>query len=160
MRCKQTTMFRQLQRNTVKIVQLKMVCEDTGLYSKMITCCKDVVDLVRPLFDGAYCEKVVVLCLNNHNCPTSVSVVNIGGLTQAMVSPGNVFKLALLSNASSIILVHNHPGGSLSPSIADREITEAIKKGGKLLELELLDHVIIAGPNCEQYYSFKDHALL
>jgi hypothetical protein len=81
MKCKQMSMFRQLQRNTVKFVHLKMVCEDSGLYSKSISSCKDVVETVKPLFEGAFCEKVVVICLNTHNCPTSVSVVNIGGRT-------------------------------------------------------------------------------
>jgi len=95
---------------------------------------------------------------NTANKPTSMGIVSIGSVNQAMVSPASVFKLALLSNASAIIIVHNHPAGTLSPSQADKSITETLQKGDKLLEIELLDHLII-NPNFE-FYSFRTNNLL
>jgi DNA repair protein RadC len=160
-RYKQINLVEPLEKQMVKLVTLKMVvCENIGLYSKAITSCGDALEILRPLFDGAFCEKIIVICLSNLNCPTAVSVVNVGNVNESLCSPGNIFKTALLANSTGIILAHNHPGGSLSPSEADKNITEKIKKGGGFLEIQLLDHIIIAGPKCEQYYSFREHNLL
>jgi DNA repair protein RadC len=145
---------------TVKLVKLKMVCEDMGVYSHKIKGCADIVELVRPIFAGSFCEMVVVVCVNNQNRPTAVSIVNIGSVNQSFVSPGNVFKLALLSNSSGIFLVHNHPSGSEYPSSADKEITSTLQKGGKLLELDFIDHVIVVGPACTSHFSFRENGLL
>ena len=161
MNCKQLELFsKPVKKATVKFVTLKMVAEDTGFYSQSITNSKDVISIVKSIFQGSYCEIVVVVCLNNRNHPTAISVVNVGSVNQSMVSPGNVFKLALTTNATSFILLHNHPGGgALSPSNADKDITQTLQKGGKLLEIELLDHLIV-DLDCTSHYSFRDHNLL
>jgi len=68
-----------------------------------------------------------------------------------------IFKHALAHLASSIILVHNHPSSNNKPSKADIDITKKIHESGKLLDIKVLDHVIISGPN---YYSFSDENML
>ena len=148
-----------VKKKTVMLVRLKCVKEDSGVYSSCITNSQDVLELVKPIFDGSYCELVVIVCLSNINKTNAVSIVNIGSVCQSMVSPGNVFKTVLTTNSRSFIMIHNHPGGSLVPSSADKEITERLKKGGELLEIDLLDHLIL-NLDCTAHYSFKEHNLI
>lgn len=160
MKYKQTDLFQpEPEDKTVKLVSLKMVCENTGVYVRAITSKVDVLEIAKPIFESAYCEIVAIICLNARNMPHAISVVNVGGVNQSMVSPANVWKVALTTNASAIIMVHNHPAGTLKPSNCDKEITDRIKEGGKLLEIDLIDHIIV-NPDCSDCYSFKDHSLL
>jgi len=78
------------------------------------------------------------------NC---VYVVSIGTLNSSLVHPREVFKPAILSNSASIILSHNHPSGDPTPSSEDISITTRIKEVGKLVGIELLDHIIISTTN-------------
>ena len=98
--------------DTVKLVSLKMVCEDTFKYSQTISSAQDIVNLVKPFYDGAWREMVISVCLNTANKPTTMGIVSIGSVNQAYVSPASVFKLALLSNASCIIFFHPAPYSS------------------------------------------------
>lgn len=66
------------------------------------------------------------------------------GITQSLVHPREVFKCAILSNSHSIIIAHNHPGGSLTPSDEDIAITRQLIQAGKLLGIEVLDHLIVS----------------
>ncbi|HEX7015157.1 MAG TPA: JAB domain-containing protein, partial [Cyclobacteriaceae bacterium] len=71
--------------------------------------------------------------------------------------PRIIFKSALEELASGIILAHNHPSGNLTASQADRDLTRKLTEGGRLLDVQVLDHVILAG---QRYYSFADEGLL
>lgn len=89
-------------------------------------------------------EGFAVLMLNaRHQC-VSVNLVTIGSLNATIVHPREVFKAAILSNASSIIVVHNHPSGDPEPSAEDLDMTERLKRCGDILGIALLDHVIVA----------------
>jgi DNA repair protein RadC len=74
-----------------------------------------------------------------------------------VADPKIIFKAALEELASGIILAHNHPSGNLTASQADLDLTRKLKEGGKLLEIQVLDHLIIAG---QKYLSFTDEALI
>lgn len=74
-----------------------------------------------------------------------------------MADPKIIFSVALKAMASGIIVAHNHPSGNLNPSQTDLDLTKKMKEGGKFLELQLLDHVIISS---EGYYSFADEGLV
>ena len=74
-----------------------------------------------------------------------------------MADPKIIFKLALQELASGIILAHNHPSGNLSASQADIDLTKKLKEGGKLLEIQVLDHIILAG---QKYFSFADEGMI
>ena len=76
-----------------------------------------------------------------------------GGMTGTVVDIRMLFKVAFEQNAVRIVLVHNHPSGNLSPSIADIELTEKINMATKYLDLQLFDHVIVGE---KDYYSFAD----
>ena len=146
---------------SVQIVKLLMVKEKTVKYNQSLSCADMVVQAVRPLFKDSYREMIVVVGLNNLNFPTILHIVGLGNQLQAFVTPANIFKPLLLSNASSFILVHNHPSGSgtLKPSNADMELTRKIEYLGKNLEIPLLDHLIL-NADCSDYCSFKRLGLL
>jgi len=98
-------------------------------------------------------ESFIVLALDSRNQPLGFAVVAEGGVSFAAVDRSLVFKAAVLLPAPSIILVHNHPSGELSPSEDDIRITEQIVEGGKLLGVRVLDHIIMTERG---YYSFLE----
>jgi len=81
--------------------------------------------------------------LNAKNVIIGMDVVSVGTLTQSCAHPRELFKAAILSNAASIILVHNHPSGDPAPSVDDAQLTARISKAGEILGIRLLDHIII-----------------
>ena len=84
-----------------------------------------------------------------------MQVISIGSLNSAIVHPREVFKIAVLSNASNIICFHNHPSGNISPSGEDENITRRLKECGEILGIGLVDHIIV-GDN-DTYFSFKEN---
>ena len=95
---------------------------------------KDFGDLDR--------EALIVINLNTKNMPINASVVTVGTLNASIVSVRELFKTSILSNANSIIVLHNHPSGDLTPSKNDLEFTRRIAKAGQLMEIPLTDHII------------------
>lgn len=90
-------------------------------------------------------EHFVVVCLDTQNVPASVRVVTTGLLNSSLVHPREVFNVAILSNAASIICVHNHPSGDADPSPEDLDITEQLVNAGRLLGIPVRDHIIVDG---------------
>ena len=81
--------------------------------------------------------------------------MTIGGLTSTVFDQKEIMRIALELNATGVILVHNHPSGDPTPSFADTKMTEALNKAGKVLDIAVVDHVILAD-SC--YYSFSDES--
>ena len=101
-------------------------------------------DVAAAYLNHADREHFVTMMLNAKNKVIGVHSVSIGGLEAAMAHPREVFKAALLSNAASVIIAHNHPSGDPEPSPEDPEVTRRLIEVGKLLGIELLDHLILA----------------
>lgn len=104
---------------------------------------EDVYDVVRHYADRDR-EHVIVIALNGAHEVMFTEVVSIGTLTQSLVHPREVFARALKERAVGIILVHNHPSGSLKISPEDAGVTRRIREAGELLGVKLLDHLIIS----------------
>jgi len=102
-------------------------------------------------------EHFIAITLDGASRVINTRVVSIGTLNQSLVHPREVFRPALLDNAAGIIVAHNHPSGQCFPSHEDRAITKRLKEAGKLLGIELLDHVILTG---DDFYSFREEGLL
>jgi DNA repair protein RadC len=98
-------------------------------------------------------EVVVVLCLDTKNRLVCVNEAFVGTINQSLTNPREIFKGALLSNAASIILAHNHPSGDPTPSADDEHITQAVKQAGETLCIRLLDHIIVGDGT---FYSFAE----
>lgn len=88
-------------------------------------------------------EHFVALLLDAKNRIIGINTVSIGSLCCAIVSARDVFKAAILANAASVIVAHNHPSGDVTPSPEDIQVTKTLREAGKLLEIEVLDHVIV-----------------
>lgn len=104
-----------------------------------------------------FVEQFKVLLLNRANKVLGILDVSTGGVTGTVADPKVIFVAAIKANACAIIMAHNHPSGNLRPSQADIDLTRRMKEGGKLLEIQLLDHVIVT---TEGYYSFADEGLV
>jgi DNA repair protein RadC len=102
-------------------------------------------------------EEFWVLLLNRANRVIKKVQVSQGGVAGTVADPKIIFKCALEELASGIILSHNHPSGNLTPSQADINLTQKLRDGGKLLEIQVLDHLIVGG---HKYFSFADEGLL
>lgn len=142
----------------VNIVSIKMVREATMLYEiRKITSPTDAVGLGKRFLEDSDREQPLLCCLDTKNQPVALNVVSVGSLNSSIVHPREVFKAAFLSNAASIILFHNHPSGDPSPSSEDINITTRLKECGKILGVELTDHIIIGN---EAYCSLKERGIL
>jgi DNA repair protein RadC len=115
--------------------------------------------LIRSYLAGIDREHFIVLLLNRKNEVIGINTVSVGSLTASVVSPREVFKPAILANAAALIAAHNHPSGDPKPSAEDRAMTERLYQAGKLLDIQLLDHIII-GDGTTRYYSFADNGAL
>ena len=102
-------------------------------------------------------EAFKLLLLNRGNRVLGLVHLSTGGMAGAITDPKLVFAAALKAAAPGVILAHNHPSGTLRPSQADINITRKLKRGGKLLDIEVLDHLIIT-PH-DGYYSFTDEGV-
>ena len=102
-------------------------------------------------------EAFLVLLLDQKHRVTGVHVVSVGTLAASLVHPREVFKVALLGNAATIVVLHNHPSGDPTPSREDREITLRLREVGETLGIPLIDHVVIGA---EGYRSFQELGLL
>ena len=130
--------------------------EDALQFKNKVTSSKVVFEIMQPIIGELSHEEFWVLFLNNSNKVISKSQLSKGGITGTIVDVRLVFKLALESGATGLILCHNHPSGSLIPSSADKEITKKLKQAGDSLDVKVLDHLIITET---KYYSFVDEGI-
>jgi len=105
------------------------------------------------LFAGRKYEAFFVICLDSQNRINHASLVHEGTINEAPVYPRIIAETALRHQANSVILAHNHPGGTLQPSIADMEVTKKIKIALEAMAIPVVDHIIVAG---ESYVSFAE----
>lgn len=110
---------------------------------------KDTIELL---------ESFYLLLLSKANAVLGYRHISSGGLAGTVVDVRHIFAIALKANAAGIIMGHNHPSGNLQPSQADIDLTRKVKEAGKILEVPLLDHIILA-PD-ETYYSFADEGMI
>ena len=121
-----------------------------------ITSSKMIFELMQPIIGELPHEEFWVLYLNNSNKVLSKSQQGKGGITGTMVDTRLVFKTALELGATALILCHNHPSGTLVPSDADKQITRKLKAAGQNMDIQVLDHVIVAENG---YFSFNDEGI-
>ena len=124
---------------------------------KKITSSKSAFDIMHPIIGDLMHEEFWVLYLNNSNKVIYKSQLSKGGITGTVVDIRIVFKTAFEQNATSISLCHNHPSGTLVASDADKQITKKLKEAGKMLEINILDHLIVTSSS---YMSFADEGIL
>ncbi len=117
----------------------------------------DVYNIMCPVMEDLPHEEFWILFLNRANRVTGRMKISQGGVSGTVTDVRIVMKKAIESLASGLVICHNHPSGNNSPSDSDIRITQKIKEAGALMDIQLLDHLIIAG---KDYYSFADNGAL
>lgn len=145
----------------IAMVKLSYVRENKGIKPGKITCSREAYEYLNSLYDPGqigHIEFFYMLLLNRNNIILGAHLVSVGGVAGTVVDPRIIFQTALLANASSIVLCHNHPSGNLKPSQQDIDITKKLKHAGGFLEITVNDHIIISPEG--EYYSFADYGLI
>ena len=122
-----------------------------------ITTSKDAFDLLKGDMMDLPTEEFWVLLMNRAHRVIKKKRVSEGGVAGTVADPKVIFKMALEELACGIIVAHNHPSGNLQASQSDIDLTKKLKEAGKLMEIQLLDHLIIAD---QKYLSFADEGLI
>lgn len=122
-----------------------------------VSASSDAYKVLAPYLSDLQTEEFWALYLNQSNRIIGKEKLTAGGINQSVVDVRILFKSALENFATGIIVAHNHPSGNLQPSQEDVKITKQISEGGKLLSIQLLDHLIISQSS---YFSFADENML
>lgn len=139
--------------------EMKLVMEPTELlYNEItITCSSDSAKVLRencfPVDEICLRERFVMISLNRKNAIIGFYLVSIGGRSSTTADISLILSAAAKSNASAIIIAHNHPSGNLKPSPADIKLTESVQKCLAYCDIQVLDHIILTE---KSYYSFAD----
>ncbi len=136
------------------IVSLRLVKESSLLYkNRAIRSSEDAYNLFKQFLGELDREYFVVMCLDVKNQPTAISVCHIGSLNSSIVHPREVMKSAILSNAASVLCLHNHPSGRPEPSREDIEVTKRLVEAGNIIGIDVLDHLVVSE---NSFVSLKD----
>jgi DNA repair protein RadC len=130
---------------------------EEALEQNKITSSVSVFELMQPILGELPHEEFWIIYLNNSNKVIQKQQLSKGGITGTLVDVRLVLKKALELAATGIILVHNHPSGTLNPSQADKQITHKLKNASQSLDIKVLDHLIITE---KAYFSFADENML
>ena len=125
--------------------------------NKKIKAARDIFEYMAGRIPDETKEHLFVLHLNTKNQIIKNELVSIGTLNAALIHPREVFKSAIRESAHAIILVHNHPSGDVEPSNADRQVTDLLKQASAIIQIELLDHIIVAKT---EWFSFRERSFL
>lgn len=127
----------------LKTVSIRLVEDRPLLSNSPIRTSEDIALLVRDMLKGYDREAAVAINLDVNMRPINLSIISIGALDYAVVEPREFFKAAILSNARQVVLVHNHPSGSVEPSAPDIDISDRLVKCGQLLGIPVVDSIIV-----------------
>ncbi|MFK2821221.1 DNA repair protein RadC [Flavobacteriaceae sp. LMIT009] len=130
---------------------------EEALEKQKIVSSRSVFELMQPIIGELRHEEFWIIYLNNSNKVLQKQQLSKGGISGTLVDVRLVMKTALDLVATGLILVHNHPSGTLKPSEADKQLTQKLKQAAKSLDIKVLDHLIITE---KAYFSFADETIL
>ena len=138
------------------MVRVQLVMEPVSDFTSRepIATPEDAVNAVAEYLQKADRECLVAIFIATDGHLICAQIISIGTLNSSAICGRELYKAAVLSNCSSVILLHNHPSGNAVPSDEDIKVTRDLEKGGRLLGIQLLDHIIVAGGRAGQLYSF------
>ncbi|MBF7025362.1 JAB domain-containing protein [Staphylococcus kloosii] len=141
----------------INIVSLQMIKTDTLSYLKArISNPEDAVEIMHSFIGNSDREHLILISMNSKNEPTHIQSLSIRSINQTVIHPREVFKTAILSNANSIMLGHNHPSGDVTPSPEDIIVTERLMLISEMMGILFYDHIIFSDSHT---YSIKQHDL-
>jgi DNA repair protein RadC len=143
----------------ISVFRLSLIKDHTLAYANascMLTP-QNVYELIKEYLQDTDREHFIAIFLDSRSAVIGMNTVSVGTLTESLVHAREVFKGAILANAASIIVAHNHPSGEALASEADISVTSKLKDAGRILGIPIEDHVIVADVG---YFSFRQHGLL
>ena len=147
-------MIRTGRKKAVFVVRARQ--ERTGILytdARLLNSPEDVLRAFGRLFERAAVEQMLAVAITNRGEPVAVRLIAVGGVDSCMVSVAEIMKFVLLANCPRVLLIHNHPSGSLKPSKEDQAVTERVEKAAELIGLALTDHIIVG--DRQNGYSIK-----
>lgn len=126
-----------------EIVRIKQVINEVENEYGRIGSPDDASEIVYDFIGEDDREVFLVICLNTKNKVIAVHRAHVGSINSSIVHPREVFKSAFLNNSASLIVAHNHPSGDPSPSQEDIHVTKRLCEAGKILGIEILDHIVV-----------------
>ena len=144
---------------SLEVVNIRLVKEPSILSSKQIRCTDDAVEVITEQLSAFDREVFGVLNLSSKGTPICFNVVSIGTLTESYAAPREVYKSAVLSNASAILAFHCHPSGCPEPSQADIITTQRLQQAGEIMGVKMIDHIIV-GCGTGDHISFAARGML
>jgi DNA repair protein RadC len=116
----------------------------------------DAVAFARRIVKDDVREHFIAVYLESRHRPVAYQVVSIGTANQSLVHPREIFQPAIAAGATAVLVMHNHPSGTVSPSVEDREVTQRLAKAGEIVGIRVLDHIVFTAEGA--YYSFAESA--
>jgi len=138
-------------------ISRRILSQTKWFSQKKITSPADVAEIFIPLLRDEVKEHFIVVCLSSSNKIIRYVDISQGNLNSSVVAQREIFKTAIENNSASIILIHNHPSENPEPSNEDISITKKIVEAGKMMDIPVFDHIIIAG---NTYTSFVEKRLI
>lgn len=139
-------------KNSLDIVGIRLVKEREIISERKITSPQMAVDVLANELKWLDREMALVLNFNTKLEIINAHIISVGGIDSTAIDVKNIFKSALLSNASSLMLIHNHPSGDCKPSKDDLVVTENVKKACMLMDMRFIDHIVVGK---DRYYSIE-----
>lgn len=133
-------------------VRIEMVKEKTVRYKEQITTAGKAAEVFKIVIGNTDRETAAILCLDTKNKINAINIVSVGIVNATITHPREVFKAAILSNATALIFAHNHPSGDSTPSEEDEETTKRLIAAGDILGIDVLDSIILG----DGFYSFRE----
>lgn len=144
----------------MKLQEIEISYKRSERPTKKISCSRDAYEILDGIWNLNLIhiqEEFKLLLLNRANTVIGHYSLSKGGLSGTIADARLIFSVALKTASSSIILAHNHPTGYLKPSAADLKLTRKLVRGGKFLDITILDHIIVSS---DGYFSFADEGLI
>lgn len=140
-----------------EIQRIKQVIKEETVEKNIVRTPEDGAKIARKFIADDDREIFFVMCLNTKNKVVAVHRAHVGSLNASIVRPADVFKAAILNNSASIVVCHQHPSNNCSPSYEDVRITARLVEVGRMIDIDVLDHIIIGGSN---FVSLKEHGYI
>jgi len=143
-----------------KISEINISYKSTKLNNQIVRCSHEAYDIFRKFWNNdtiELFEESKIILLNRANHVLGIYSLSKGGVSGTVADAKIIFGVALKCMASAIVFAHNHPSGNTKPSNTDLELTKSLVEAGKLLQIEVLDHVILTA---NSYFSFADEGII
>lgn len=126
-----------------QLVRSENIQYKAGKLNNTLAAKRIILELTKPILENSPQEQFLVVSVDTKLKPIGVHLITAGTLDASLVHPREVFTPALLCNAASVFLVHNHPSGDCIPSRQDREVTDRLKSVGEMIGIQVIDHIIV-----------------